>query len=312
MIKIKRSIVIIIAIIVAITACVGIVGIAHCNKYKITFELNDTLADGNGKKAKVILLGGQSNASGCSLVEYLEKNVSPEKFAEYQSGYNNVYINYLSGSNTSKAFVKCATLQGELAGGFGPELGLAEKLNEMYPNELFFIIKCAWGGTNLYEEWLSPSSSGKTGKLYKQFIAFVSQSLEYLQSKNYDIEVEGMCWMQGESDSLDRETAIEYESNLSNFINDIRDKFKGYSSSNGIAFIDAKIAASFFWTHYELVNQSKANVENLSPLNVLIDTISEGLTVTEEPQPTPDIAHYDSLSEIKLGNLFAEKISLYF
>ena len=312
MAKIKRPIVILIAIIVAITACVGIVGIVHCNKYKITFELNDTLPDGNGKKAKVILLGGQSNASGCSLDEYLKNNVSSEKYAEYQSGYNNVYINYLSGSNTSKAFVKCATLQGELAGGFGPELGLAEKLNEMYPNELFFIIKCAWGGTNLYEEWLSPSSSGKTGKLYKQFVAFVSQSLEYLQSKNYDIEVEGMCWMQGESDSLDRETAIEYESNLSNFINDIRDKFKGYSSSNGIAFIDAKIAASFFWTHYELVNQSKANVENLSPLNVLIDTISEGLTVTEEPQPTPDIAHYDSLSEIKLGNLFAEKISLYF
>ena len=312
MAKIKRPIVILIAIIVAITACVGIVGIVHCNKYKITFELNDTLPDGNGKKAKVILLGGQSNASGCSLDEYLKNNVSSEKYAEYQSGYNNVYINYLSGSNTSKAFVKCATLQGELAGGFGPELGLAEKLNEMYPNELFFIIKCAWGGTNLYEEWLSPSSSGKTGKLYKQFVAFVSQSLEYLQSKNYDIEVEGMCWMQGESDSLDRDTAIEYESNLSNFINDIRDKFKGYSSSNGIAFIDAKIAASFFWTHYELVNQSKANVENLSPLNVLIDTISEGLTVTEEPQPTPDIAHYDSLSEIKLGNLFAEKISLYF
>ena len=312
MAKIKRPIVILIAIIVAITACVGIVGIVHCNKYKITFELNDTLPDGNGKKAKVILLGGQSNASGCSLDEYLKNNVSSEKYAEYQSGYNNVYINYLSGSNTSKAFVKCATLQGELAGGFGPELGLAEKLNEMYPNELFFIIKCAWGGTNLYEEWLSPSSSGKTGKLYKQFVAFVSQSLEYLQSKNYDIEVEGMCWMQGESDSLDRETAIEYESNLSNFINDIRDEFKGYSSSNGIVFIDAKIAASFFWTHYELVNQSKANVENLSPLNVLIDTISEGLTVTEEPQPTPDIAHYDSLSEIKLGNLFAEKISLYF
>ena len=312
MAKIKRPIVILIAIIVAITACVGIVGIVHCNKYKITFELNDTLPDGNGKKAKVILLGGQSNASGCSLDEYLKNNVSSEKYAEYQSGYNNVYINYLSGSNTSKAFVKCATLQGELAGGFGPELGLAEKLNEMYPNELFFIIKCAWGGTNLYEEWLSPSSSGKTGKLYKQFVSFVSQSLEYLQSKNYDIEVEGMCWMQGESDSLDRDTAIEYESNLSNFINDIRDKFKGYSSSNGIAFIDAKIAASFFWTHYELVNQSKANVENLSPLNVLIDTISEGLTVTEEPQPTPDIAHYDSLSEIKLGNLFAEKISLYF
>ena len=313
MIKIKRSIVIIIAIIVAITACVGIVGIAHCNKYKITFELNDTLADGNGKKAKVILLGGQSNASGCSLDEYLEKNVSPEKYAEYKAGYDNVYINYLSGVNMSKGFVKCATLQGEIEGGFGPELGLADKLHELYPTETFFIIKCAWGATDLFNQWLSPSSTGKTGKLYKQFVAFVSQSIRYLQSKNYDIEIEGMCWMQGESDSFWTDIATNYETNLSNFIKDIRQAFKRHTSADGMAFIDATIAANpVYWVYHDLVNQSKVNVEKMSPLNVLIDTNAEGLVCTGEPQPTPDVAHYDSLSEIKLGHLFAEKVANFF
>ena len=171
------------------TACAILVflgcffGILHYIENKITFTVKDTLPDGNGKKATVILLGGQSNASGCSLDEYLQKNVTPEKYAEYQNGYDNVYINFLSGAHTSQEFVKCATLQGELEGAFGPELGLAEKLNEMYPDRTFFIIKCAWGGTNLFEQWLSPSSKGKTGELYKQFTVYVETSIKYLISK---------------------------------------------------------------------------------------------------------------------------------
>lgn len=84
---------------------------------KITFTVNDTLCDGGGREATVILLGGQSNASGCSLDEYLKRNVTPEKYEEYKVGYENVYINYLSGANVSGGFVKCATLQGELPGG---------------------------------------------------------------------------------------------------------------------------------------------------------------------------------------------------
>ena len=73
----------------------GTVGVVHHQENKITFPVADTLPDGGGKKATVILLGGQSNASGCSLDAYLQKNVSAEKYAEYQNGYDNVYINYL-------------------------------------------------------------------------------------------------------------------------------------------------------------------------------------------------------------------------
>ena len=80
----------------------------------IKFEINDTLAKANGKTAKVIILAGQSNAAGCSHVEYLEKNVSSEQFAEYEEGYDNVYINFFSTKkNASNGFVKCAAGQGD-------------------------------------------------------------------------------------------------------------------------------------------------------------------------------------------------------
>lgn len=275
--------------------------------------LHDTLPYGFGKKATVILLAGQSNAAGCSRDDYLKANVSPEKYAEYEKGYDNVYINYFASStNESHSFVKCAARQGEWGGYFGPELGLAEKLNELYPDQTFFIIKYAWGGTNLYEQWLSPSSEGETGPLYQSFVEYVKTSLAYLQLKNYDIEIEAMCWMQGESDSLEEAVAIEYEENLSNFVSDLRQEFSPYSPQDGMAFVDAYIADSFFWKHYIQLNQSKQAVADASPMNTVIDTIAHGLSVVGEPVDEPDIAHYDSLSEIKLGHLFAEACAKFF
>lgn len=287
-------------------------GIKHCLGNRITFAVQDTLPDGNGKEATVILLGGQSNASGCSLDEYLKRNVPTEKYAEYQNGYDNVYINFLSGANTSDGFVKCATLQGEIEGGFGPELGLAEKLHELYPDKTFFIIKCAWGGTNLFSQWLSPSSKGKTGDLYKQFVAYVEASIQYLTSKNYDVKIEGMCWMQGESDSFMTDSSTLYGQHLNNFIEDIRKKFSRYAAEDGIAFADAYIAANpAYWVYYEAVNRGKWEVAQLSPLNVLVDTVTAGLDCSKEPEGNPDIPHYDSLSEIKLGHLFAEHLASF-
>ena len=310
----KKNIVIISAAALC-AAAIGVAGffvIRHYRANQFTFPVLDTLPDGKGKAATVILLGGQSNASGCSLDEYLKRNVSPEKYAEYQNGYDNVYINYLSGANTSQGFVKCASMQGEVPGGFGPELGLAEKLSQMYPDRTFFIIKCAWGGTNLYDQWLSPSSKGKTGTLYKQFVAYVESSMEYLISKNYDVKIEGMCWMQGESDAFMVETAENYGEHLHNFIEDIRKEFSEYAAEDGIAFVDAYIAANpNFWVYYEGVNRGKLAVSQRSDKNVLVDTIAAGLDCSKEPEENPDVPHYDSMSQIKLGHLFAEQMGTF-
>jgi hypothetical protein len=307
----KKAKIIIIAVCIAALLLGCAIGAYFYKKNKITVNINDTLPDGGGKRATVILLGGQSNASGCSLDEYLERNVSAEKYEEYEKGYDNVYINYRSGIyKTSDGFVKCATRQGELDGAFGPELGLADKLNELYPDETFFIIKCAWGGSNLFSQWLSPSSEGKTGNLYRQFVAFVDASIEYLVSKNYDVKIEGMCWMQGESDAFMTDAAENYGVHLTNLIEDIRKRFDSYASEDGIAFIDAYIAENpMFWVYYEMVNECKTEVALSSPMNAVINT--SDLSCSNEPEGTPDIPHYDSLSEIALGHRFAEALAPY-
>ena len=307
----KKKILLAVAAVACVAVCLcAFFGISHWMKNRVRYSVADTLPNGGGQRARVIILAGQSNASGCSLDEYLQQNVTAEKYAEYQNGYDNVYINYLSGMNTSGGFVKCATLQGEIEGGFGPELGMAEKLCELYPNEKFYIIKCAWGGTNLFSEWLSPSSDGKTGKLYRQFVAYVKASIEYLLSKDYDVEIEGICWMQGESDSFSVEASENYGEHLTNFLADVRRRFSRQADADGIAFVDAYIAPNpIFWVYYEGVNRGKDEVAASSPLNVLVDTIANGLDCTQEPKDKPDIPHYDSLSEIKLGHLFIEQLA---
>ena len=47
-------------------------------------------------------------------------------------------------------------------------------------------------------------------------------------------------------------------------------------------------------------------------MNAVIDTLAEGLTYNTEPIEGADIAHYDSLSEIKLGHLFACEAAKFF
>lgn len=312
--KKRKVFTLILTMILSVVLAFGIFIYMKDDDYDSTHVIKDTLPDGGGKKATVILLGGQSNASGCSRDEYLRKNTTPEEYAKYEAGYDNVYINYyVSGSNVSEEFVKCGACQGENGGFFGPELGIADKLNELYPDRTFFIIKCAWGGTNLYEQWKSPSSFGKTGSLYNTFVSYVNTSLEYLVSKNYDIEIEAMCWMQGESDSVNLDVANNYDKNLKNFISDIRKEFSDYASDDGIAFVDAYICdASIYWTYADEVNDAKRRVADSSPINAVVDTVAAGLTVSGEPEESPDIAHYDALSELKLGWMFAKEAAKFF
>ncbi len=297
---------------------IGLLTLWGCRSARDSYDssmvtIEDTLPDGAGREATVIILAGQSNASGASRDDYLRQNVTAEQYAEYESGYANVYINYVAGANVSNGFVPCGVRQGENEDFFGPELGMADKLNEVAPDRTFFIIKCAWGGSNLHHQWLSPTSFGRTGELYRSFVTFVKANLAYLERKNYDVKIEAMCWMQGESDACLADKASAYGKHLKNLMKDVRKEFKAYASEDGIGFVDALIADNpSYWVHYELVNEAKRSVAGLSDRNALIDTVALGLSCSEEPEGAPDMAHYDSLSELQLGHEFAEKAIAFF
>lgn len=266
-----------------------------------------SLEDGGGQRAKVIILIGQSNATGCSLNSYLEKNVPAEDFARYSAGFDSVLINYCLDDQkyTSAGEFRKVDLTVAAEGCFGPELGIAEVLSEAYPDEKIFILKYTMSGYSLHHHWLC---GGMRGSIYEAFITFAKTGLDALISKNYDARVSAICWMQGESDTTDFK-ASHYLANQTALVSYLREDLAPYADNGGIYFIDAGISNSpYCEPAYPAVNEAKLAFSELSPLNIYFSTIDEGYTISLEPEGDPDWGHYDSLSMLSLGRKFGELI----
>ena len=271
------------------------------------FQINDTLPDvPEGTDAKVIILIGQSNATGCSLTSYLRDGVGEEKYAEFAAGYDNVLINFCLDNATyssNGAFVpvdlSCAAGEGY----FGPELGMAERLSVAFPDEQIFILKFSMSGYSLNYHWLYDYTPSY---IYDSFRSFALTYLDYLATKGYDVSLDAICWMQGESDTTEYK-AGKYYSNTVALVDNLRTDLAPYAPAGGIYFIDAGISSSpYCEPSYPEVNAAKQRYADTSPLNLYFSTIDQGLTTLHEPIENPDLGHYDALSELQLGRLFAD------
>ena len=272
------------------------------------FPETQSLPDGQGQKAKVIILIGQSNATGCSLTSYLEKNIGKEAYEKYEKGFSNILINYCLDDHKYTSDGEFVTTDLTCAAGdgcFGPEVGIAEKLAEEYQDETIFILKYTMSGYSLHHHWLS---QGQRGSIYEAFLAFAQKYMDTLLEHNYDAKIGAICWMQGESDTTDYK-ASKYYDNQKAFVGYLREDLTRYAEDGGIYFIDAGISNSpYCEPAYPEINQAKEKFSKDSELNIYFPTISEGLTVHLEPEGEPDWGHYDSMSGLKLGHLFGEQI----
>lgn len=272
------------------------------------FPTPDNLPDGEGKQLKVVLLLGQSNASGCSSTLYLKENLGEEAYSVYGNGFDNVLINYCidNKNHTSNGeFVKVDTNCGAYGGAFGPEVGMAEVLSEAFADEKILILKYTMSGYTLNYHWLLKY---ERGDIYEAFMCFAHTYMSYLESKNYDAKIGAICWMQGESDTTEFK-ASRYLENQTRFAEYLRADLAPYAEERGIYFIDAGISNSpYCEPSYPEINEAKEAFAALSPLNMYFSTIDLGFTIHKEPAGDPDWGHYDSLSELELGREFGKRI----
>lgn len=266
------------------------------------------LPEGQGQRARVIILIGQSNATGCSLTSYLQRCVSAEQYAKYEAGFDSVLINYCLDDHkytSGGAFVPVDLCCAAGEGCFGPELGMAEVLAEAYPSETVFILKYTMSGYSLHHHWLC---AGERGSIYEAFLAFATTYLDALESVGYDARVGAICWMQGESDTTDFK-ADRYLDNQRAFAAYLREDLALYAEDGGICFIDAGISNSpYCEPAYPEINEAKVRFSEESDMNYYFPTIEAGFTVHKEPEGDPDWGHYDAASELELGRLFGEHI----
>lgn len=272
------------------------------------FQPSENLPASDGERVRVILLLGQSNATGCSLTSYLKEGVSAEKYAEFEAGYGNVLINYSldntkysSGGEFVPVDLSCAAGEGY----FGPEVGIAETLSVAFPDEKIFILKFTMSGYSLNYHWLY---DGERASIYNACKLFVDTYMEQLISKGYDAKIEAVCWMQGESDTTEFK-ADRYYYNTDRFVSFIRSDFAEYTGDGGIYFIDAGVSSSpYCLPAYSEVNEAKERFSRDSDMNIYFSTIDAGLTTLNEPASDPDLGHYDALSELELGRMFGAEL----
>ena len=272
-------------------------------------------ASGNPKDVDVVIISGQSNGVGCTNSYYLPDTVEDARFDLFFNGFEEIQIAYncwtkdwpaeggvtFYSQNMSRkdSFVNVALGQGNSTKTFGPEIGIAEKTYKKYANKLF-LIKFACGGSNLKDDWLDRKSP-----MYPKLMSYVQKQMENLNNNGYNPKLRAFCWMQGEGDSYAGYYQV-YQDNLRTFVSNLREDLRDFTDTDELPFIDAGISSASVWEYYREVNAAKLAFSEESENNIFIDTIAAGLHTNKEPTAKPDIYHYDSDSQVLLGNLFAE------
>jgi alpha-galactosidase len=196
-------------------------------------------SDQSARPLKVFILAGQSNMEGHGRIkadrnhnegkgslEYLVQDRSTDKYKHLlgKDGTwavrNDVWIHYLD-------------RKGKLTPGFGvneeqigPELGFGWVVGDAY-EEPVLLIKLAWGGKSLAEDFRPPSSGGQLGPYYTEVVERTKAVLKDLPQQFPELgdrpyELAGFGWHQGWNDRINDKFVSEYEQNMVHFIRDIR------------------------------------------------------------------------------------------
>ena len=192
----------------------------------------------------VFILSGQSNMVGAGEVpsqlsrnngkgslEWLTKN--PVTAPHYRH-LRNDDGNWKQRDDVQICFFdKCGPLQpgyGSKQNKIGPELGFGCCIGDAL-DEPVLLIKIAWGGKSLAEDFRPPSLEGKTGLYYTKLLEQINNVLRqsdqlfpYLKGRTFLLK--GFGWHQGWNDRINQSFNDTYEHNMIQFIKDVRRDLK--------------------------------------------------------------------------------------
>jgi hypothetical protein len=247
---------------------------------------------GHATTIHVFLDGGQSNGDGRAPITDLPANLQVHQtdvlfYSTYSGGLTTLYPGSIANSAT-----------------FGPDITFGRSMADYYASmgEMVAILKYSPGGTNLYTQWKADGtgSSASDGAQYKTFQSTVLNGLNALKAANpgATIKIDGMIWMQGESDAIAAQSA-NYQLNLTAFIADIR---LTYGAS--LPFVLGELSSAQTGTgaaaDRNTVRTAQVAVDAADPLTKLVNTDSFGLN--------SDKLHFNAAGQQALGYAFASQM----
>jgi hypothetical protein len=246
----------------------------------------------------VFLQGGQSNGDGRAVPTELP--TTPINLQQPQADVDFFY-------KVEGGTATLSTLRPGLSetAQFGPEITCGRRLADqlaLNASNRVAIIKYANGGTSLYTHWKAGgnASTAGDGADYIAFQQTVTAGLAALtaQYPEAELSIEGMTWMQGESDATPSYSAAYY-TNMTNFIADVRLTvgipelpFVIGRLSSGQTALDA--------THLQIVRNAQSLTDTRYPWVGLLDTDTFGLKT--------DYLHFDAAGQQSLGYGFADQL----
>ncbi len=191
------------------------------------------------EKVRVFVLAGQSNMQGYgkiedeendpgTLIDVIENDENGEWSMLGEAGnwtvLDDAYLFFANNGDTIRSNITVG--QGAFPDLIGPELMFAHEMDAYYDDPVL-IIKTAWGGLSLAEDFRPPSAGGITGTFYQTMIETVQEVTENLEEEFpqigiTDYEISGFAWFQGWNDGAEEAFLNEYESNLHHLVNDVR------------------------------------------------------------------------------------------
>jgi len=189
---------------------------------------------------KVFILAGQSNMQGAgvikmdpkknegkgSLEHFVKNEKNPERFKHVVDADGDWVVR-------DDVWIWYFDRKGGLTAGFGaqdttigPEFGFGHGVGEAFDDHVL-LIKIAWGGKSLAQDFRPPSSGGQVGPYYTEMLKHVKNVLGDIKAHfpDYDgrgYELVGFGWHQGWNDRVNQANNDAYEANLAHFIRDVR------------------------------------------------------------------------------------------
>lgn len=214
-------------------------------------------------KDRVFVLAGQSNMQGrgasADLPEHLRQQ--PKNVRFYTHGRESKLAKYHY---------------------FGPEINFAHLIANTFPNDNVIIIKSAASGSSI-TEWL-PNKP-----LYNALIRQVKFVVDPAKT-----DIQGIVWMQGETDAKNAKLAKDYQSNLKSLIDQLRNDL---NAENTMFLIGRITQPNANFPLEETVRNAQNEVDKNNPNTIIVPTDGIGKLY--------DNVHYNSEGLIELGRRFA-------